>query len=299
MIKIFVFLILLHLNVNAKPLILTTNPVIKLITQEITASQAEIEIIKILPGQIMELEPSDLFKINAAEAIIYLSDSIETGVKNLNVKNIIQLSHILSDSIKLINNYGNLYDLYVDSLTYDITDSITLDSLNSFYYKDSSVNFYFFLDPIAVSNIATGLYEKLSELFPTKKAFFANNTERFKKRLILLDKQIEQHLIKLRGMPVYSQDVFLQYFLFRYNLQNTASIENPLDFGDGYLKFIKNDMEKIGSNVIFVHSDFENQIFENTNIKTIDVFALKQKYSSYADFILSITSEIKNSLLFY
>lgn len=285
--------------IQGKPIILTENNVTKLILEEITGLKAEVDVVELANSDKPGLKSSDIFKINAANLFVFLSDEPLSDFLNISDNKTFHFYDFLSDSQIVNIDYGEVFDLYIDSLTFNIQDSIKLDSLNNYFYGDTVGNHHFYLDPLLVSEILPDIEKALSNNLPELSPFFKQNIIRFQKRLELLNKQISKELSSLRGMPVYSETPFLQYYIKRYNLQYAASLKTSFDFDSTYSKFILKDMNKIGINTIFLIDNLNNESFESINTKHIDAYANKSKYESYSDFMLKITRDIKNSLLFY
>lgn len=295
--KFLIILLIIINGLNAKPLILSTNQVTDLIISEITGNRIETDFVEIIPGHKSKFSSSDIFRFNAADAIFYLSDSLEKEITSIPIKNKISIFDFIQDSIKLKNNYGKFYDLYVDSLLFTVQDTLVKDSLFAEYYQDSSFNHYYFLNPVIINRILPLISDKLGELFPDLSNYFSANTERFSKRLELLDKQIIHELEKVEGMPVYFEFPFMDYYINQYNLSYAGSLKTPYLFGESYTSGLIYDMEKIGINSLFaVKSDLK---IENVKIIKLDIFATQKEHNSYSEYLLSLTREIKSALLFY
>lgn len=299
MYKIIIALLLITFSAKAKPLILTSNNAVKLIISELTGAKAETDVIYILPDSAPKLKSSDIFKLNAASCFIYLSDKYEKSIKNIQVNNKIALFDMLPDSNKIINSYGRTFDLFIDSLTYTVTDTVKKDSLTSYYYSDSTFNTFFYLDPLTLNKLIPVLTSKLKAVLPQLSATIENNSFRFSKRLELLHKQISKELENVKGMPVYSDFPFLNYYIKRYNLSFAASLQTNQELGKKYTEFILKDMDILGINAIFVIPELNKNSYENMQIKEIDAFAKSKNYTGYSDFMIDITRQIKSALMFY
>ncbi len=221
---------------SSKKLFVTSSHPIYSILSEIVGNKADLYRL-VPPGASPHTytpKPSDLMKVEVADAIFYTNDMLDSWMLKLEDKNKIALfdfvpeeninffqphTHVThNDDNDSLDNHGNHESNHVHNNESHEHEHLT--------QADSLVpDPHFWMSPKTVASILPSLVDTLSKLDPDNAAYFAANADRFTKRLELLDKQITQALASHKGKTVFLFHPSILYLLRDYKLIYGGSLE--------------------------------------------------------------------------
>ena len=297
-IKILLFLFFFLNQLQAKPLIITDIKPVEMIVKEITGTHAEIFTLTSNSTDSMRFSSSDLYKLNAAGAFIYISDSLEEQASAIANKNKINLFEMLPEPQRLIKDFGAYTSFFADSISMKMKDTTKSDSVKKLFLPDSTYDYYFWTDPVSVKKIIPALIDTLAGLFPDKAGSFNRNAARFEKRLDLLDRQISVIMDDVRGMPFFQSEPKFNYFAVQYDLSPGGCFLPEKELPGGYSQKFKKHILKSQTNCVFYFKE-EPLDDDQLNFFRLDLYAASGKAETYSDFILQNAKIIAKAIMFY
>lgn len=295
--KILLFLFIFLNQLQAKPLIITDIKPVEMIVKEITGTHAEVFTLSSNSTDSMRFSSSDLYKLNAAGAFFYISDSLEEQFSTIahNIK--ISLFGMLPEPQKLMKDFGSYPAFFADSITKNMEDTTKKDSIKALFQPDSSYDYYFWTDPVSVKKIIPALTDTLAGLFPDHAGSFNRNAARFEKRLDLLDRQIYVIMDDVRGRPFFQTVPKFNYFAVQYDLALGGCFMPKTALPGNYIQNFTKNIINSKTNCVFF---FDEKLFnDDLNFFRIELYAGSGKTKTYADYILSNAKIIARSLMFY
>lgn len=217
--QIVILLLLLITSCNenekgkSKITIVTSNNPIAFIVSEIIGAQDEV-ICLVPPGtseHVFHPRPSDINKLEKADAIFYVSDYLDSWI--------------------LKSNNNNKYALltYLDhddllSYNFEYCDHNHIDPHHS-HHSENEIDPHFWTDPILVKRTVFTIAEILKRINPQDSLVYSMNSAIFTRKLDSLNEIIDSTLTPYRGRSVMLFHPSFLYFLKRYGLEYAGSIE--------------------------------------------------------------------------
>lgn len=232
---------------NSKKIIVVTGNPVYAIVKELAGPK--VDVVRLVPPgaspHTYQPKPSDLYKTQAANVLIYISENNDGWAVDLpGSRRIIRLLDFLPPEM-YIGFDGNL---------------ISNDSLIK--QNPNVIDPHFWTDPLAVKEILPRLADTLAALDPQNAATYRSNAALFAKRLDLIHRQIDEIVHHIKGKTVYLYHPSFLYFFKRYNIQYGGSIEE-IPGKEPTPQFIANLTKKIketGTKAVF----YEPQLSDKT-----------------------------------
>lgn len=185
----------------AKPQYVATIQPLGSIIEQIVGDQAEV--VRLLPGgaspHTYEPRPSDVKKANAANALFYISDHLDSWAKRLASKHPIEVIGFLPEPFHLepLNEGPHDQD-----------------------HDHGEIDPHFWLDPLAVKAIVPYLLKALDDSEANQ-----HRAEQLIEELDSLNQWIEKALAPVKGKSVLLTHSAFQYYLKRYGIKIAGVIE--------------------------------------------------------------------------
>jgi len=190
--------------------ILVTIYPFKFILDEIVKDEIKIDVL--LPASVdphtYELIPSDLIKMQSAELFIYGDKDLDGWASKFDVKNKIQFSDYLPDSLRM-----------------DISESLFKHNHHNHFHTHKGFDPHFWTDPVTVYGMIENIVLMLSNYFPDKKDSFIQNATLFKNKLREIDSIIELKTNQIENKNIFSSHPFYNYFFNRYRFNIVGFLE--------------------------------------------------------------------------
>jgi zinc transport system substrate-binding protein len=261
--------------------ILVTIYPFKFILDEIVKDQLTIGVL--LPSAVdphtYELIPSDMIKVQHSKLFIFGDKDLDGWAAKIEVKNKIQLSDFLPDSLKLY-----------------IPEKVSISSHHQQSGDDHNhygFDPHYWTDPITLRGMIDNLANLLVEHFPEKKDLWIKNAEIFKNKLSDLDNSIRLNIANIKNKNIFSSHPFYNYFFKRYNFNIVGFLE--ISPGENLtpkeMKIMMDLIRKYNVEAIFTHrqhSDKTTKILaESLGMKYYDLDPIggDGKLNSYDDII--------------
>lgn len=232
---------------STKPIIVVSGNPVYAIIKELAGPKVEVRRL-VPPGaspHTYQPKPSDMYKVQAATVLIYVSENNDGWATNLpGGRKIIRMLDFLPKNMRLGFD-GNF-----------------LPTGDSIKINENSIDPHFWMDPLAVKAILPALADTLALIDPQNAATYRNNAALFAKRLDLLHKQVDDIIHSVKGSTVFLYHPSLLYFLKRYSINYGGSIEESPG-KEPTPQFIANLTAKIkeaGTSAIF----YEPQLSDKT-----------------------------------
>lgn len=248
-------------SVQRKMTFVTSNNPIALILSELVSENDDV-ICLVAPGtsgHIFQPRPSDINKLEKADAIFYVSDLLDSWVLKSNNKNKFALLSYLNDSSLLSFNFKYCAEEHNNKNHLHNTE------------KEKNIDPHFWTDPILVKKIVYVLTDLLRKINPKDSTLYSVNYSILIRKLDSLNHIIDSTLTPYRGRSVMLFHPSFLYFLKRYGLEYAGSIET-IPGKEPTIKEIvelKKTLKKLNINTIF----YEPQLSR----KTIEPFIEKGK----------------------
>lgn len=251
----------------------------KSIVQEIVGNKVKIDVL--LPAgadpHTYEMSPSDLMKIQNAKVFFYGAESLDGWAAKIETESKIELLKLIPKEFLIDIKTSNDHSHHSDD------------------HNHYGVDPHFWSDPLTVNSMLDSLTKILSFLYPDHKEYFIENSLKFSKKLVELDKKIREQTKVLENTKVYSAHPFYNYFFYRYGIEVVGSLE--ISPGQQITpKFLKNVSEEISrKNVqaIFINKQHISKsaqlLAEYAKIKLVELDPMGGTNSliTYEDIILS------------
>lgn len=153
--------------------------------------------------------PSDMNKVQASNALFYVSNELDAWAKGLPAKNKIELIKLLPREFRKNFDDGHSHN----------------EGKHIHATGEEQIDPHFWTDPLTVKALLPNLVETLSSIDPANAKTYKSNADAFGKRLDLLNTQVEGMLQKVKGKPVFLFHPSFRYFLKRYGLVYAGAIE--------------------------------------------------------------------------
>lgn len=198
---------------NTKKIIVVTGNPVYAIVKELAGPKVDVRRL-VPPGaspHTYQPKPSDIYKVQAASALIYVSENNDGWAVDLpGSRKIIRLMDFLPKDMRLGFDGNFIYGNPVDS---------------SKKVNPNAIDPHFWMDPMAVKAILPMLADTLAKIDPANAQTYRANAVLFTKRLDLIDKQIDAIIHPIKGTTVFLYHPSMLYFLKRYNMHYGGSIE--------------------------------------------------------------------------
>ncbi len=217
--SIIMFLFLGCESQYSKPLFVASGYPVEEILKQVVGTGGEVMSL-VPPGQSPHTyspTPSQVYKVQSAKALFYVSNNLDRWVASLKPDNEIELMSLLPEEYKL--SYNNMPGQSRTSHGGPLGRAG--DTM-----KIKNVDPHFWLDPLTVKGLVDNLVDTLSRLDPDHAASYRSNGEVFKKKLEVLDKQVSNILQGVKGRPVFLFHPSFRYMLARYGLVYLGAIES-------------------------------------------------------------------------
>lgn len=213
---------------NTKTVILTTSNPVYAIIKEIAGPKVDVR--KIIPPgaspHTYQPKPSDVYKAQSANMLIYVADNNDGWAANLpGSRKLLQLINLLPREY-WIGPRGEKINPNDTNIT------------------TKSIDTHFWMDPMTVKAILKPLADTLAKLDPQNAATYRTNAELFANRLDLLHRQVDDIIHNVKGKTVFLHHPSILYFLNRYGLLYGGSVEEAPG-KEPTPKFIANLVQKI------------------------------------------------------
>ncbi len=260
----------------AKPVfVVTINPV-EYILSEIVGNKGDI--IRLVPSgaspHTYSPKPSQVYKSRNSQAMLYVSNNLDSWVKSIPANNKIELLKLLPNKYKL------------------------------WYNKSKGIiDPHFWTDPMAVRALLPNLVKILIEINPANKAYYKQKSKIFSDKLLKLNNKISTMLKDLKREHIFLFHPSFRYFLKRYGLSYSGSIEE-IPGNEPTPKDIQKLVKKIkvtGAKAIFSEPQLPKRpakiIAEACNLKIYYLDPLgNNMIENYKDLILSNTRVLIKAL---
>jgi zinc transport system substrate-binding protein len=226
------------------------------------------EVYRILPPNASphtyELRPSDVRLVEAATALFYGSENLDSWALKFQNTDLIELIKFV-DRDRLIY-FQEEHEDQKANVHHDRDEKLR-------HHHSSGVDPHFWTDPLTVKTMLPALTQKLGALDPGSCEQYRKNSNRFSKQLDSLHSKIRIKLAPIHGNKVMISHPFFQYFFKRYGIELAGVIErNP--GREPTPKEIKGLIEQIkreNVKAIFDHTQLPDRaaklIAESTGIK--------------------------------
>lgn len=205
LLSLFILFALVAIPVWAKPHYVATIQPLASILSQITAGQAEID--RLLPGgaspHTYEPRPSDVKKAHNAQALFYISDTLDGWANRLTSKPLIEALALLPKAFQLE----------------------PLDEEHHDHDHHGVIDPHFWLDPLAVKAVLPGLVNALQQTEAAPNPVYAEQAELVSAELDGLHQWIEKKLAPVKGKSVLLTHSAFQYYLKRYGIKIAGVIE--------------------------------------------------------------------------
>ncbi len=304
---------------SSKKLFVTSSHPIYSIISEVVGNKAELYTL-VPPGaspHTYSPKPSDLMKVEVADAVFYTNDFLDSWIVDFNEKTTIALFDFLpKDKI----NYFNLH----------VHEEEAIDSVDGEHHEDGEHSHesghdhnhgdmdeadhaetdslvpdpHFWMSPNAVVAILPAIVDTLSKLDPDNAAYYASNADRFSKRLELLDKQIAKALSPHKGKKVFLFHPSILYLLKDYKLLYGGSLEEVpgKEATANHIKMMADKINESGANAIFSEPQLAKAPAEtlaeaaNVAVYVLDPVGGDKNKHRYTDLILYNVNILKVAL---
>lgn len=251
----------------------------KSIVQEIVGNKVKIDVL--LPAgadpHTYEMSPSDLMKIQNAKVFFYGAESLDGWVAKIETESKIELLKLIPKEFLIDIKTSNDHSHHSDD------------------HNHYGVDPHFWTDPLTVNSMLDSLAKILSSLYSDYKEYFRENSLKFSKKLVELDKKIREQTKVLENTKVYSAHPFYNYFFNRYGIEVVGSLE--ISPGQQITpKFLKNVSEEISrKNVqaIFINKQHISKSAQllaedaKINLVELDPMGGMNSLITYEDIIIS------------
>ncbi len=194
---------------NTKTIIVTTSNPIYAIIKEIAGPRVDVRYI-IPPGaspHTYQPKPSDVYKSQAANVLIYAADNNDGWAAKLpGSRSLLQLVELIPREY-WINYRGERVSASDTTIT------------------TKNIDTHFWMDPLTVKAMLPAIADTLAKLDPQNAATYRTNAELFSNRLDLLHRQVDNLLHNVKGKTVFLHHPSIMYMLQRYGLLYGGSIE--------------------------------------------------------------------------
>jgi zinc transport system substrate-binding protein len=272
-------------------------------------------------------KPSDLMKVEIADAIFYTNEMLDSWIIDFSNKSTIALFDFVpkdklnffvphqhnhsenehNDSSLAHEHDGHDHDGHNhDGHSHDTeakTGNAKVENID--ITGDSLVpDPHFWMSPNTVRAILPALLDTLSKLDPDNAAFYAANTDRFTKRLELLDKQIAKALAPHTGKTVFLFHPSMLYLLRDYKIIYGGSLEEipGKEATANHIKLLADKINSAGAKSIFSEPQLSRAPAEtlaeaaNVAIYILDPVGGTEGKIRYADLILYNVNTLKVAL---
>lgn len=216
---IFLALILLTLNLEAKKVFICSIHPAASILKELTGTAAEVKTLATIGASphSYSLKPSDLVKVNVSDGLFYIGGKLDPWAEAIETEKKFALLELMPKEALLRFNKSHEHN-HDDVSSHEDHSS---DDENELMNIDP----HFWLDPMTVLQLIQPLKEKLSELDPDNANIYNSNATAFENKLKLTHSKIDKMMMKFRGKPVFQFHQSFNYFIKRYRLTNAGVIQ--------------------------------------------------------------------------
>ncbi|MFW6233004.1 MAG: metal ABC transporter substrate-binding protein, partial [Bacteroidota bacterium] len=202
-----------------KVVVTTIHPIGEII-REIAGTKAEV-IVLAEPGHsphTYQHKPSDARNAKIADALFYVSDHLDGWVAALDSDNKISLQNMLpEESILYFDEHHEHNEVHHDH-SHGKNDTIS-------HKEEEVIDPHFWTDPLTVKAILPAIADTLAAIDPDNAEIYRANARAYAKRLDILHRQVSDIISDVRGSKVYLFHPSFRYFLQRYKLIYSGSIE--------------------------------------------------------------------------
>lgn len=291
-------------NENHKLIAVTINP-LKLIIQEIVGN--EFEIVTILPyaasPHTFEPKPSDALKIQNAELVFFVSNSLDGWIANLaNKKNKIKLMQYVAQNIATSKIFfdSEIHNHRHCEHSCEHTHNANIVSDNS----EDKLDPHFWVSPALVKSIAQEICDKIIEIDKQNAAKYQNNAENFIKKLDELHNQLSNQVKPIHNKPIFTFHNSFNYFIKEFDLTFGGSIEEfpGKEASPKYLANLTAQIRKANVNAIFSEPQLNpkaiNVIAKEVNIRVVELDPIggKNQNETYFSFIKENANQLISAL---
>lgn len=161
------------------------------------------------------LKPSDMVKINAANAIFMIDDDFEFGLATA-----LKKKHLVTKIIKFSSNIHLHLLKNREELDIDERDD---ERAHHHHHHDGAFDLHFWLDPNNAIVMASEVADVLGQLDPQNKKLYQSNAKEFAIKIEILDQKLNAKLAETNSSFITFHDGY-QYFSRHYHLRNVGAV---------------------------------------------------------------------------
>jgi len=290
-------LILIFLITNAiygKIKVVTTLKVLEYITKEVGQDKVEVE--ALLPSDLdphfADARPDYILKVNQADMLVYIGLDLEIGW----LPKVIEQSRNPKVYIGQPGNCDVSKGIYV----LEVPDKKVDRSMGDIHIFG---NPHYWLDPINAVIIARNIKDHLSEIDPENKIYYENNFKNFATRIKNLTNELLIKYKNLKDLKVGVHHREFIYFLNRFGLKETVSLEEKMGVppNASYLKKVVDIVKKEDVRIILIapynNPKYAEFVKNQTNAKVVMVPTnLDKNIRTYEDLLKTILQKISEHI---
>jgi zinc/manganese transport system substrate-binding protein len=292
--KILLIFFVLSQSLFAQIKVVTTLTVLKYIAEEVGKEKVKVE--SLLPGDIdphfADARPDYILKLNQADLLVYIGMDLEIG----------WLPKLIEQSRNPKLYLGNVGNCDV-SVGISVLEKPTTQVDRSMGDIHIYGNPHYWLDPLNAVIIARNIKEHLVKIDPDNKEFYENNFKNFALKIKNITKDLKNQYKNLKGLKVAVHHREFVYFLNRFELIETISLEEKPGVPPtaSYLKKVVDIIKKENVKIILIapynNPKYAEYVAQETNAKVVIVPTnLDRNITKYEDLLKTILERISKNL---
>lgn len=293
--KVFIIILTFFSYCNAfagKPLIVASiNPLHSIVTSIVgNTGNVSLLIESNTSPHNFGLKPSHAKLLNKAEIFFYIDDQLESALK----KTIKSLPNTVK--VKKVSQFKNLKLLPVrENLNWE-------EDGHDHNHVHGSYDIHFWLDTQNAIEIAKGVTQELSKLYPENINTFKKNAKKLISKIKTKDNSIKLKLKEVKNKPYIVFHDAYQYFEKAYNLNAIGSILlNPEQLpSPKRIINIRSKIKTLNAYCVFKEPQYKaqivNTVIENTNAKVSTLDPLGSNIVPGPDMYIGLLDDLANNI---
>ena len=293
--KVFIIILTFFSCCNAfasKPLIVASiNPLHSIVTSIVgNTGNVSLLIESNTSPHNFALKPSHAKLLNNAEIFFYIDDQLESALK----KTIKSLPKTVK--VKKVSQFKNLKLLPVrENLNWE-------EDGHGHNHDHGSFDIHFWLDTQNAIEIAKGVTQELSKLYPENINTYKKNAKKLITKIKTKDNSIKLKLKEVKNKPYIVFHDAYQYFEKAYNLNAIGSILLNPEQPPSPKRIIKirSKIKTLNAYCVFKEPQFKaqivNTVIENTNAKVGTLDPLGSNIVSGPDMYIALLDDLANNI---
>ncbi len=300
---------------SAGPLFVVTGNPLAAIVKELAGANSEVYTL-VPPGvspHTFAPKPSDLYKVQAAEALFFVSPEMDGWAATLSAKNKIEILDMIPKELLL----------EFAPHSHDTTDTTHTDHSHAGHdheghnhaekpaekdnkdsEQDTVYDPHFWTDPLTVKALLPALADTLAKIDPENAEKYRSNAEIFAGRLDVLHRQLRAELKPVMGRPVFLFHPSFRYMLKRYKMFYAGAIEEfpGSEPSPKYIAELVKRIEGTGARAVFTEPQLPEApaktISEAAGVPlyTLDPVGGVKGRKSYSDLMIYNAKVLKKAL---